>query len=48
MVNQRINHYWNYGILEGWKDGRVEAWKVGMSKIPTVGDGMLIYKKVKE
>jgi len=29
-------------------DERVKAWKVGMSKIPLVGDGMLIHKKVKE
>jgi hypothetical protein len=34
--------------MEDWNNGRVEAWKVGMSKIPPVGDGMLIYKKVKE
>jgi hypothetical protein len=34
--------------MEGWNDERVKAWKVGMSKIPLVGDGMLIYKKVKE
>jgi hypothetical protein len=34
--------------MEDWNNGRVKAWKVGMSKIPLVGDGMLIYKKVKE